>query len=78
VLEHVHDIGRVYGIVKTAISVKTEELNGAALERSLTNGLRGLLIRMASPNDNFRNAIAEILTAPAADPMRRIGEGITH
>jgi hypothetical protein len=47
VLEHVHDIGCVHGVVKTAISVNTGELNGAALERALTNRLRGLLIGVA-------------------------------
>ena len=42
-LEHVHDIGYVHGIVKTAISVNTGELKGAALEKALAQRLRELL-----------------------------------
>ena len=42
-LEHVHDIGYVHGIVKTAISVNTGELKGAALEKALAHKLRELL-----------------------------------
>jgi hypothetical protein len=42
-LEHVHDIGYVHGIVKTAISVNTRELTGAALEKALAQRLRELL-----------------------------------
>jgi hypothetical protein len=42
-LEHVHDIGYVHGIVKTAISVNTGELKGAALEKALAQRLRDLL-----------------------------------
>jgi hypothetical protein len=42
-LEHVHDIGYVHGIVKTAISVNTGELKGAALEKALSHRLRELL-----------------------------------
>ena len=42
-LEHVHDIGYVHGIVKTAISVNTGELKGAALEKALAHRLRELL-----------------------------------
>jgi hypothetical protein len=34
-LEHVHDAGCVHSIVKTAISVNTRELSGAALEKAL-------------------------------------------
>jgi hypothetical protein len=47
VLEHVHDIGDVHGIVKTAISVNTGELNGAALEKALAQRLRELLANVA-------------------------------
>jgi hypothetical protein len=43
VLEHVHDIGYVHGIVKTATSVNTGELKGAALEKALAHRLRELL-----------------------------------
>ena len=43
VFDHVHDIGHVHGIVKTAISVNTRELNGAALEKALAQRLRELL-----------------------------------
>jgi hypothetical protein len=32
-LEHVHDIGYVHGVVKTAISVNTGELKGAPWRR---------------------------------------------
>ena len=42
-LEHVHDTGYVHGIVKTAISVNTGELKGAALEKALAQRLRELL-----------------------------------
>jgi hypothetical protein len=42
-LEHVHDIGYVHGIVKTAISVNTGELKDAALEKALAHRLRELL-----------------------------------
>jgi hypothetical protein len=42
-LEHVHDIGYVHGIVKTATSVNTGELKGAALEKALAHRLRELL-----------------------------------
>jgi hypothetical protein len=43
VFDHVHDIGYVHDIVKTAISVNTAELKGAALERALEQRLRELL-----------------------------------
>ena len=46
-LEHVHDIGYVHGIVKTAISVNTGELKGAALEKALAHRLRELLSGVA-------------------------------
>jgi hypothetical protein len=42
-LEYVHDIGYVHGIVKTAISMNTGELKGAALEKALAHRLRELL-----------------------------------
>ncbi|HUD83055.1 MAG TPA: hypothetical protein VMQ67_06110 [Candidatus Saccharimonadales bacterium] len=42
-LEHVHDIGYVHGIVKTAISVNRGELKGAALEKAMAHRLRELL-----------------------------------
>ncbi|MGA9453797.1 MAG: type IV toxin-antitoxin system AbiEi family antitoxin [Verrucomicrobiia bacterium] len=41
--DHVHDIGHVHGIVKTAISVNRAELKGAALEKALAQRLRELL-----------------------------------
>lgn len=40
VCPHVHDIGHVDNIVKTATSVNTAELNGEALERALKQRLR--------------------------------------
>ena len=46
-LEHVHYIGYVHGIVKTAISVNTGELKGAALEKALAHRLRELLANVA-------------------------------
>jgi hypothetical protein len=42
-LDHVHDLDYVHGIVKTAISVNTRDLTGAALERTLAQRLRELL-----------------------------------
>lgn len=47
VLEYVHEMGHVHGIVKTAISVNTGELNGAALEKALAQRLRELLANVA-------------------------------
>ena len=46
-LEHVHDIGYVHGVVKTAISVNRGELKGAALEKALAHRLRELLANVA-------------------------------
>ena len=43
-LEHVHDIGYVHGVVKTAISVNRGELKGAALEKALAHILQLLLV----------------------------------
>lgn len=42
-LDYVHDKVHVHGIVKTAISVNTGELKGAALEKALAHRLRELL-----------------------------------
>ena len=47
VFDHVHDIGHVHGVVKTAISVNTRELTGAALEKALAQRLRELLVGVA-------------------------------